>query len=198
MGIVAAVSLNTSMLFDAPWHQFEHQGRGRHGQCSRSFGLMLWNRPNSGEPTIAARARCLMMMIINITAVADPAAIGIDLNKISVASPLKPPVTAKTAHLRRLRSITSLPFLQTTTPHRLVWLDSCTADHGGLRSGLIVRQTLRAFKLHVATLQGPLVARLEEHRAGGPRNGGLIWAFVRRLISAFSGSSGFVEWICLM
>lgn len=68
---------------------------------------MLWNTPNSGEPIIAARARCLIMMIINITAVAEPAAIGIDLNKISVASPLKLPVAAKTAHLRCLRSITS-------------------------------------------------------------------------------------------
>jgi hypothetical protein len=48
------------------------------------------------------------MMIINITAVADPAAIGIDLNKISAASPLKLPVAAKTAHLRCLRSITSV------------------------------------------------------------------------------------------
>jgi hypothetical protein len=45
-----------------------------------------------------------------MTAVADPAAIGIDLNKKSVANPLKLPNIAKIAHLRCLRSITSLPF----------------------------------------------------------------------------------------
>lgn len=66
---------------------------------------MLWNTPNSGEPTIAARARCLITMIINIAAVADPAAIGIDLNKNSAARPLELPISAKTARLRCLRSI---------------------------------------------------------------------------------------------
>lgn len=77
---------------------------------------MLWNTPNRGEPIIAARARCLITMIINIAAVADPAAIGIDLNKNSASRPLKLPITAKTTHLRCLRSITSLPFLQTGWP----------------------------------------------------------------------------------
>jgi len=61
---------------------------------------------------MAARARCLMMIIITMTAVADPAAIGIDLNKSSAANPLKLPATAKMAHLRCLRSITSLPLYE--------------------------------------------------------------------------------------
>lgn len=47
-----------------------------------------------------------MTMIINMTAVADPTAIGIDLNKKSVANPPKLPVSAKIAHLRCLRSST--------------------------------------------------------------------------------------------
>jgi hypothetical protein len=44
-------------------------------------------------------------------------------------------------------------------------LDSCSADHGGQPSGLIVGESLQTFKLQVSTLQLSLAVLLEEQRA---------------------------------
>jgi hypothetical protein len=41
-------------------------------------------------------------------------------------------------------------------------------------NGLIVGQSLQAFKLHAAPLQGPLIALLEEQRADEPYDGRLV------------------------
>ncbi len=57
-----------------------------------------------------------------------------------------------------------------------------------------IAEGVQAFKLHVATLQGPLVALLQQHGAHQP--GDRLVVGVRRLISALSRSSGLVEWIC--
>jgi hypothetical protein len=78
-------------------------------------------------------------------------------------------------------------------------LDSCSADHGGQSSRLIVGESLQTFKLQVATLQLPLVVVLEEQRPArrviAASLGKLPTTSVRRLILAFRRANGFVEWI---
>jgi hypothetical protein len=80
-------------------------------------GLRLWKIAASGEPRMMANARCLRMMIAAIIAVAVPAAIGIDRNRKSIATPVMLPAAANINHFR------CLPFirlLSSAAPGRFV------------------------------------------------------------------------------
>src|SRR5207248_10952200 len=52
--------------------------------------------------------------------------------------------------------------------------ESCSVDHGGQPSGLIVGESWHRVKGHVATLQLPFVVLLKQQRADQARHGGLI------------------------
>jgi hypothetical protein len=56
----------------------------------------------------------------------------------------------------------------------LARLNSCSVDDSGQPSGLIVAESLQAFKLHVAALQLPLVVLLEQQRPDERRDGRFI------------------------
>jgi len=103
--------------------------------------------------------------------------------------------TAKSTFSAILRSLLS--------PDRLRCM-RCSALHSRQASRCSIAEGLaglQAVCLYVSALQGPLVALLQQHRADQPRDRAVVGedahhVLVRRLISAFSRSSGLVLWIC--